>query len=172
MDNVPVRVNSPAHAGRSTTHPSQQPTHHVVRSKKSKKLASIIIGIIFVLLAIGAGGWFVYQASAGATIDRNKYQAVFFTNGQVYFGKLQAMNSGYFKLIDIFYLQAKSTQPNSQNPQASASNQSSDVQLVKLGGEVHGPTDEMVINKDQVLFFENLKSDGKVSQSIDQYKKK
>ena len=41
----------------------------------------------------------------------------------------------------------------------------------KLGQEIHGPEDEMIISKDHVLFYENLKSDGKVSQSIEQYKK-
>jgi ABC-type Zn uptake system ZnuABC Zn-binding protein ZnuA len=43
------------------------------------------------------------------------------------------------------------------------------VQLIKLGSEVHGPEDAMMIAKAQVLFYENLKPDGKVAQSISKY---
>lgn len=45
------------------------------------------------------------------------------------------------------------------------------MQLIKLGDEIHGPEDEMILSKDQVLFYENLKTDGKVAQSIEKYKK-
>jgi hypothetical protein len=34
---------------------------------------------------------------------------------------------------------------------------------------VHGPEDSMVMNEDQILFFENLKADGKVTTSIGEY---
>jgi hypothetical protein len=108
--------------------------------------------------------------STATAIDTSKYQAVFFTNGQVYFGKLQSFNDQYLKLTDIFYLQAQSTDSTKDaNPQSTSSDQNN-VQLIKLGNEVHGPEDQMVISKDQVLFFENLKPDGKVAQSIEKYK--
>jgi hypothetical protein len=45
-----------------------------------------------------------------------------------------------------------------------------DKKLIKLGKEVHGPEDAMIINRDQVQFYENLKSDGEVAKLIDQYK--
>lgn len=113
--------------------------------------------------------WSKMQNTAVA-IDGSKYQAVFFTNGQVYFGKLQSANSDYLKLTDIYYLQTQGEQASdSQNPQQST-NAQKDVQLIKLGDEIHGPEDAMVISKDQVLFYENLKSDGKVAQSIAQFK--
>ena len=127
-------------------------------------MAAVVVGIAL----IGLVAWFVYRSSTAATIDTSKYQAVFFTNGQVYFGKLRSVNSGYMKLTDIYYLQTQSNTKDSQNPQET-NNQSSDVQLIKLGNEVHGPEDEMIISKDQILFFENLKSDGKVTDSIKQY---
>ena len=40
------------------------------------------------------------------------------------------------------------------------------VQLVKLGNELHGPEDAMYINRQSVLFWENLKNDGKVAKAI------
>lgn len=166
MENVPVHGKTSAPVPRSN---GSQPTPHTPRNKQRKlKLAAIGAAV-----ALGVGllilvGWFVYRSSTAANIDSNKYQAVFFTNGQVYFGKLKSVNSGYMKLTDIYYLQAQANESESENPQETSS-QNSDVQLIKLGNEVHGPEDEMIISKDQILFFENLKGDGKVSDSIKQY---
>jgi hypothetical protein len=38
--------------------------------------------------------------------------------------------------------------------------------LVKLGNELHGPTDELYINPNQVVFYEFLRDDSKVVESI------
>jgi hypothetical protein len=40
------------------------------------------------------------------------------------------------------------------------------VSLAKLGSELHAPEDEMRINRDQILFWENLQDSGKVVQAI------
>ncbi len=134
------------------------------------------IVIVIVIVIIGVGGWLIWsntQSNAAIIVDKNKYQAVFFTNGQVYFGKLQQQNGGYMKLTDIYYLQsqqqASTDEKDSKNPQQTSTDQNN-VQLIKLGDEIHGPEDEMIISKDQVLFYENLKTDGKVAQSIEKYK--
>lgn len=141
-------------------------------AKRGKqKLVVTIVGVVIAIAVILLSGWFFYRSSTAATIDNSKYQAVFFTNGQVYFGKLKQVNSNYFKLTDVFYIQAQEAQTNdknSENPQKT-SNNSTDIRLIKLGSEVHGPDDAMIISKDQVLFFENLKKDGKVSDSITKY---
>lgn len=144
------------------------------KEKKSKKnLFLIILAVIVFGAAILAIGLFVPPrgSSISSAIDGGKYQAVFFTNGQVYFGKLTQVNEGYFKLSGVFYLQAKDEAAETDKLQQTTDSSSNDVQLIKLGNEIHGPQDEMVISKDQVLFFENLKAEGKVSTSIEQYNK-
>ena len=131
----------------------------------------IIIILSVIILALAA--WFASSQlqSSNTAIQADKYQAVFFTNGQVYFGKLHTFHNGYLRLTDIYYLQTQNaTSTDSKNPQQTTTDQSN-VQLIKLGDEIHGPQDEMIISKDQVLFYENLKSDGKVAQSITKYKK-
>jgi len=101
-------------------------------------------------------------------IDKGKQQAVFLTNGQVYFGHVKTINKQYIDLQNIYYLNVnQQVQPNQTGNANSAANQS--VSLVKLGCELHGPTDEMVINRDQVTFWENLKGDGQVSKAIAQW---
>lgn len=127
---------------------------------------AIIAVVIIVVLALGA--WFAWSSMSGdAAVKGNEYQAVFLTNGQVYFGKVSDINGGYVKLTDIYYLQVQqSVQPDSK----SSSNNNSQVSLAKLGSELHGPEDAMYISRQQVLFWENLKNDGKVVQAINSYK--
>jgi hypothetical protein len=170
MDNVPVHVNAPVSKGRNAEGPTKGSQQNGNLKKSKLKFLALAAGILLVLMLAG-GGWLLYRSSMPAHIDTSKYQAVFFTNGQVYFGKLERLNGGYFKLNDIFYLQAQATQKTtSENPQATTNQSASDVQLIKLGSEIHGPDDEMIMNQDQVLFFENLKKDGKVTDSITKYK--
>jgi hypothetical protein len=166
MDNVPIRVN-----GSTSTAPNKGTSQDsgTKKQKKKMKLIGKIAAGVAALLVLALAGWMIYRTSMASTIDGSRYQAVFFTNGQVYFGKLENLNGSYFKLTDIFYLQTP-TDDDSKNPQNTSDQQNSDVQLVKLGSEIHGPEDEMIIGKEQVLFFENLKKDGKVSDSIAKYK--
>lgn len=149
--------------------PRQQHTPEPSRLKKL--ILPVVVLVIIALVAVG--GWFAYsRMNTGApAIDTGKYQAVFFTNGQVYFGKLESLSGSYFRLTDVYYLQNQQQQASTDknNPQQS-SNAQNNVQLIKLGDEIHGPEDVMVISRDQVLFYENLKPDGKVAQSIDKYK--
>lgn len=150
------------------------PSRYTVKEQNLLKRLLLSGGIIIIIIIVLAIGWIMWpksQTSAAAAIDSGKYQAVFLSNSQVYFGKLQALGSDYFKLTDIYYLQSnQGDAADSKNPQQTNTDQNADVQLIKLGSELHGPDDAMIVSKDQVLFFENLKTDGKVSKSISQYK--
>lgn len=95
-------------------------------------------------------------------VDKSKFQAVFLTNGQVYFGNIVTTNDSFIDLKNIYYLSVNQQVQPKENEQAS-------VALVKLGCELHGPLDQMVINREQVTFWENLKTDGQVSQAIDKW---
>jgi hypothetical protein len=167
MDNVPVSVNHGASTGRHAGEPTA--SNHKRKRRGLRKVVFISIGVIVVVAIAVTAVLTVYRSSVGSLIDNSKYQAVFFTNGQVYFGKLQTVNNNYMKLTDIFYLQTSST--DSTNPQQTSTSTAPNVQLIKLGSEIHGPSDEMVISDSQILFFENLQSNGKVSQSITSYQK-
>lgn len=126
----------------------------------------LLFAIAIIILAI-AGLTFFSGNPEGKVIKKDKYQAVFLNNGQVYFGNIQALNTKYIDLDHIYYLQT-----NNQGEQAAATtNSSTNVSLVKLGCELHAPYDQMVINRDQVIFWENLKDDSQVVKAIDQYKK-
>lgn len=146
-------------------------THHSTSTKQPKQAKSLkwVIAAI-VVFAVLAGGWFAWQKiTADDGIDNSKYQAVFFTNGQVYFGKLAVLSGGQFKLTNVFYVQSQDDTKTEKAEGEVATNQNN-MQLIKMGNEVHGPEDAMIINRDQVLFYENLKADGKVAKTIAEYK--
>lgn len=139
--------------------------------RQPKRLPWRIISFVVGILLLIAAGWYVYsstQSNGVPGIDGSKYQAVFIAGGQVYFGKLESINSDYMKLKQVFYV-------NSSNPVAKdgelETKDGASMQLIKLGDEVHSPEDEMMINRDQVLFVENLKPDGRVAELIDNYQK-
>ncbi|HZP55543.1 MAG TPA: hypothetical protein VFB03_02105 [Candidatus Saccharimonadales bacterium] len=127
---------------------------------------SLYSAAFFAAVAVFLIGATVYMSSPSP--KSAQYQAVFLTNGQVYFGHLENASSRNPLLKDVYYLQS-----NSQNPQqANTQSANSQLSLVKLGNELHGPESEMVIKGDQVLFWENLKDSGKVVQAIHQYQQK
>lgn len=169
MENITVNRQQASDAPRPQ---GQRPASEHKSSKKMNRMKKplLILGALL-LVALAAAGTFYLKSQTGVagTIDGDKYQAVFFTNGQVYFGKLKPLNGDYMRMTDIYYLQAKSDGANESNPQEASAEDASNVQLVKLGSEIHGPDDEMVVNKDQLLFFENLKKDSNVSTTIASY---
>lgn len=143
-------------------------------SRSSSGNLSKVLAILLIAVSIGALGWFTTRAykavTADAAVKSKQYQAVFLTNGQVYFGKLTQSDSSYVKLTDIYYLQVQQTvQPKDSSAAATAA-ANQQVSLAKLGGELHGPEDVMYVSRAQVLFWENLTTAGKVSKAIADYK--
>ena len=165
----PTRINDMAIKGNGKNMSNKK--NQGAKKKRLKKVVLAILGVI-VLSALTFGClWFTRLQTAAININESEYQAIFLTNGQVYFGKLHDFSKENYKLNDIFYLQTKTATTDSSNPQKTTAAETADVQLIKLGSEIHGPEDQMIINKDQVLFFENIRNDGKVAKSIQEYKK-
>lgn len=117
---------------------------------------TILVAAVVALLAIGG-------PSQGKYVNSKVYQAVFLTNGQVYFGHIKDVNSNYINLTNIYYLQSSTGNSSTASPTTSSNN---NVTLIKLGCELHEPYDQMLINTSQVSFWENIKDSGQVAQGI------
>lgn len=136
--------------------------------KKGGVISKIIIVIIIAAIA-AAAFWFFRRgaSSTSSVVDAAKYQAVFLTNGQVYFGKVVNEKADYVALNDVYYLilkkplqdQKKEGDEQIQEPAKP------EYSLIKLGKEMHGPT-SMSISRDQILFIENLADDSKIVSAI------
>lgn len=124
----------------------------------------VLLFSVAILIAGIAALTFFGGNSQARIVNEKQYQAVFLNNGQVYFGNIKELNKSYVNLTNIYYLQTNSA----EGAQDAAS---ANVTLVKLGCELHAPADQMLINSDQVLFWENLKDSGEVVKKIAEHKK-
>lgn len=130
---------------------SRKPGFNIFHISSFALLLSITILIAAVAGLLSLGG----PANEFKNVDQSKLQAVFLNGGQVYFGRITNLNENFMKVRDIYYLRIEQqVQPDTNNTQQ----QGSPV-LVKLGCELHRPQNEMVINREQVVFWENLKDD-------------
>lgn len=150
-----------------------EPAHNnPMRNNRGTSGLNTVLAVVAIVTALVVitylGTRLAANGGSNGAIKGKRYQALFLTNGQVYFGKLKRADNSYVKLTDIYYLQVQQqVQPGQSN-----SNQQPNVSLAKLGGELHGPEDVMYVNRDQVLFWENLKNDGKVASAIKDYQAK
>ena len=138
---------------------------------RSMRLAQVALLFLTTALVV-AVIWFVAlggnKQSEASLVDSKRLQAVFLNGGQVYFGNISDLNGKFLSMSNIYYLRVnQQVQPNQ-----SSSNSANDISLVKLGCELHGPQDSMVINREQVVFWENLKDDGQVAKAVKDYKTK
>lgn len=128
--------------------------------------------VALLIIVLGVGGWFVWSSSQGSlasTIDEDKYQAVFLSNSQVYFGKLSVVNGDYMRLNNVFYLERQMTA--SANEEESTNDTETptgdnNFQLLKYSDVLYGSEDEMIIAKSDIIRYENLRNDGVVAKAI------
>ena len=139
--------------------PSQQ---NNTKSKKHDRgfvlrlISVVLLFSITVLLVAVAASFVIGPRKESNFVDSSKMQAVFLNGGQVYFGKITDLNDKYLRMEDIFYLRVNQVvQPNQQSNQQAQN----DISLVKLGCELHRPSNEMLINRSQIVFWENLKDE-------------
>lgn len=145
---------------------------HIDWDAKVVRIEWFVFTTLLALVLLLVIGWSIYTGNTSygeaSQIEKTKYQAVFLnggaTSGSVayttYFGHITKLTDKYMILKNVYYL---TTSQSSSSSQATP-------QLTKLGcQQLHSPYDEMVINRNQVAFWENLQDSGKVVQAIKQF---
>lgn len=150
------------HVGTKKSENKKKQNGKATRIMSAVMLVSVTMLLGFLALYLGIGG----VKKEAEYVDGTKFQAIFLNNTSQppYFAKIRAINNKYITIDNIYYLLV-----NQQVQPSSNSTNSNDIRLVKLGCELHGPYDKMIINRDQVLYWENLKEDGQVAQAITKY---
>lgn len=166
---------------RGNGHPAQQVpqqpiAHEAVKTRRKHidwvaktvrfELFIVVIGVTLLLVAVAL--WLAtgnFSNAQTKQINTKEYQAVFLTNGQVYFGKIGTLNSKFVSLTHVFYIENQNSSTTSTTTAAN-----NNYTLRKLGvSELHAPEDKMVINSEQVSFWENLKDSSQVVTKIKEY---
>ncbi|NQU99481.1 MAG: hypothetical protein HQ538_01975 [Parcubacteria group bacterium] len=194
-----INLRSGSKTGASSSKTTSRPVSKgSADTSKPVMLTLVFLTLAVLILGVSVAFGAIYSEKMRkanmVNLDNDKYHAVFLSNGQVYFGLLSSYNTDHPKLSDIYYLQL------AQSPQAASEGQATEsteattegeesseaagqvleqpgdtgsdqgLTLIKLGEELHGPEDSMILNKEQVLFIEQLKDDGKVVKAIEDYK--
>jgi hypothetical protein len=135
-----------------------------VEPVKKNSAVGAIIGwflLLIVLVVVAYAGYMIWQQQSNA----KSRQAIFLDNGQIYFAYVVKENKMHVVIRDVYYLQFQpATQGATTTPPASQQ-----ASIVKLGDELHGPKDEMRINRDHVLFIEDMKDESKVNEIIGKF---
>jgi hypothetical protein len=125
-----------------------------------------VFSLLTAFLVIAVVG-LVWRSLQQTSFAPGSYQAVFLSNNQVYFGKLTNADTAYPILTNVYYIQAFAAQDLSNTTKTS-----SQLQLVKLGSELHQPQNVMYLNRSQILFIEPLKADSQIVKSITEFESK
>jgi hypothetical protein len=145
----------------------QQHEDQPAKPRRKKKMSSKAWIWILLVLAIVLGVSGAYKFMGGGVMSGNGYYAVFLDNNQVYFGNLSHKKSAYVVLEDVYYLRVTQVlQKNDQGQDVAVP----DINLIKLGTELHKPVDKMEIQQDHILFIEELQKDSSILQAIDKYR--
>ncbi len=162
-----IRFNSPPQ--KAVAEQSQPKKNFKPLLKKVLKKFMMLV-ILAAVILFGFLGKDIFSGAFNPDSNQAKneiYSAVFLTNGQVYFGKLIDNNEKDIVLNDVYYVQI--SQNATKEEIANSLNQNR-FNLIKLGNELHGPTNELFINRSQVVFYEYLRDDSKVVEAIKNYK--
>lgn len=127
-------------------------THRAIR-----KVLCIIV-IVAALVWIDTN-FNILSSSQANKQARAQLQAVFLSNGQVYFGALSRYGIGSWRLDRAHYLQVSKAADG-------AAPQETRTTLMKLSDDMHRPHDTMIIPASNILFWQNLQNDSPVAQAI------
>lgn len=135
----------------------------VFLSKKHLMIIAFAMSVAFVAL-IGL----VLFVPPAQRIDTNTYQVVYLANGQAYFGKLQNTNGRFLVMKTPYTMQDVKT-PSQEVVDADTAKETepqTSTTLIKVSGQVYGPDESIALKAEQVVFWQNLRDDSKVSQAL------
>lgn len=138
---------------------------------------SVIIALTIMVLAWIDLSFNISAAMRSSFASRGQLQAVFLTNGQVYFGHLSRYGMDYWKLEGVYYPsqiteqvpapeQPKDTPTKKGEPEAPKTVAQTRTVLMKLSQEVHQPENALFIPRVNILYWENLSPASSVAKTI------
>lgn len=139
-----------------TQNNSQQPrTNSNTRSQPIKKRSKrfFLTSFLFAVFIIGLTWWILSTVSSRLT-----WKAVFLDSNQVYFGRFNYVPFlSTVTLHDVHYLRPL-TDADIQTG-TSTEKIEGDLSVLSILGDVHSPKDSMIINKNHILYYQEIRPD-------------
>jgi hypothetical protein len=117
-----------------------------------RRLPRVALGIVVFLVLLFAVRWWDF---ALPNVGAARYQAVFLSNGQTYFGRYIDRLGPYVKIENAYYIQTNQAEDQSTPPES---------RLIKRGNELHQPLSSVLIPRTAILFVEDLRPDSPIGQ--------
>jgi hypothetical protein len=124
-----------------------------------KKTLLRIVAII-VLAGIGYGIWLLSRPSDpfAGKVAKGRWQAVFLSDGRIYFGHLHPASSEFFELTEAYFVQQVQ----------GAKGQQAGSQVRPISAQPEGPEDRVMLDRKFILQIENLRTDSEAVKAIEQ----
>lgn len=136
------------------------------------RTAKVIKMLVLTGIVLVSAYFFLRWREDSYGFKKYEWQAVFLSNNQVYFGKLE-IRPDFYILTKVFYLQTQEDKEEIITGELPSEprekSKEKETRLIKLGRELHGPEDKLFVEKSNLLFWENLKSDSSIVKSIEGY---
>lgn len=142
-----------------TNETSHMTASSVSSSSGKKGLVLLVIGILVLLIVVVVLVFTVFFLPSSGT----SWYAVFLTNGRTYFGHIVKQSSEELVLRDVYYIQVQQLEPTEEEGQPQPQ-----LSLVSITDELHAPESEMRINREHVLFIEQLQGSSQVVTTLEQ----
>lgn len=141
----------------------------LVRNVNSYGRAIFVFTILIFVLVFTFIGISLWQdGTVRNTIQLFKYKAsyqvVFLTSGQAYFGNITEITDEYIIMKNPFSIKVQQKQAT-EDVQVSQS----ETKLVSIEDEFYQPEDYMLIEKNAILFIEELKDSSQIIEIIENY---
>ena len=139
---------------------------HAAGSGKAGKLVIIILIFVLVVAFMGISLWQdgTFRNISQTLNFKNTYQAVFLSNGQLYFGQISEMTNEYIKMEKPHFLQLAQDQAELED-----SGVQPEMQLISIKDEFHKPKDFVLIEKSSVIFIEELREASQIADAIENF---
>lgn len=134
-------------------------------------LAYICVGLALVLAVTQ---FWLYGLRYSRVFSGEVWASVTLSNGQSYIGHLEQYGPQTVVLFDAYYLQAvtdaTTTEGVTDTTAADAATETaepeSNLQLISIADDLHKPFDYLIINRDQILYWQQLSQESPIVQTL------
>ena len=137
----------------------------VQSNKRGASLINMVLIVVISLLVIASA--FFYISTMRYTAFDRSFQVVVLDTGEVFVGKVAREHEDTIELTNVYYLPVSGEDLYSQEYNAIHG----ELSVVKIGNELHGPEDHMVITRGHVVYIQNLKEDSRIVAAIEEYER-
>ncbi len=139
---------------------------HTTGKGRAVKVVLIILVFMVIVAFIGISLWQdgTFRNISQSIRFKSSYQAIFLSNGQLYFGKITEITNEYIMMDSPHFLQLAQEPGEQVEPEVQP-----EMKLISIKDEFHKPKDFVMIEKSSVIFIEELRDVSQIADAIENF---